>query len=346
VRRGFTCPVCTQDAWEPIEEFAYERAGSGRSLLPFITRIGQRAAFIARLIWRPRPRTRIVRSSPVSAYQRLRHAVLFDAWFPGQEEVRLSTIACRSCGFACYSPRPEECDIARKYEFLKGKEPDQGGQANYGRRARRLDTVRARRVFDLCARFAGGVRLDVLDYGGGNGKLLQPFVETGHRCAIIDYNDTPIPGVLKLGNTLEESKHTGLFDVVICSHVLEHVGDPARLLSNLRTIIRPGGVLYVEVPQEIWAGIRIDADPVTHVNFFSRCSLARLLARQGYEALESAQRISHYGNAIMEVLWVVARPGTVDSTHDTKPDAPALLRPTRAYCIKKLVRLGLATLFA
>lgn len=38
------------------------------------------------------------------------------------------------------------------------------------------------------------------------------------------------------------------FDIVICSHVLEHVADPVRLLRRLRELLSPGGILIGIVP--------------------------------------------------------------------------------------------------
>jgi len=38
------------------------------------------------------------------------------------------------------------------------------------------------------------------------------------------------------------------YDIVICSHVLEHLRDPEAVAKSLLTKIREGGTLYVEVP--------------------------------------------------------------------------------------------------
>jgi SAM-dependent methyltransferase len=38
------------------------------------------------------------------------------------------------------------------------------------------------------------------------------------------------------------------FDAVLCSHVLEHVGDDRRALSEIRRVLRPGGLALLLVP--------------------------------------------------------------------------------------------------
>lgn len=44
----------------------------------------------------------------------------------------------------------------------------------------------------------------------------------------------------------------GVFDVVICNQVYEHVADPARLIRNLGRVIRPGGCCYFAGPNLLW----------------------------------------------------------------------------------------------
>ena len=77
----------------------------------------------------------------------------------------------------------------------------------------------------------------------------------------------PIKGAKKLGNNINDARIEKKFDIVICSHVLEHVSDLSNLVTKLKKQLKSNGIIYAEVPQEIWAGLRIDADPVTHVNF-------------------------------------------------------------------------------
>ncbi len=47
------------------------------------------------------------------------------------------------------------------------------------------------------------------------------------------------------------SMRSAQFDAVICHHVLEHVTDPWRVISEMRRLLVPDGVLVLHVPYEI-----------------------------------------------------------------------------------------------
>src|SRR5438132_9052355 len=39
------------------------------------------------------------------------------------------------------------------------------------------------------------------------------------------------------------------FDAVLCTQVLEHVRDPGRVLTEFARVLKPGGSLYLTIPQ-------------------------------------------------------------------------------------------------
>lgn len=45
--------------------------------------------------------------------------------------------------------------------------------------------------------------LSVLDFGGGDGSMMQPFLDAGCECDLIDYASTQSRGIRKVSNTLE-----------------------------------------------------------------------------------------------------------------------------------------------
>jgi hypothetical protein len=63
--------------------------------------------------------------------------------------------------------------------------------------------------------------------------------------------------------------------------VLEHVADPLKIVQTLSGHLAEDGMLYIEVPMEIWRRAPLQEEPVTHVNFFTPGSLRYKLWRAG-----------------------------------------------------------------
>ena len=82
----------------------------------------------------------------------------------------------------------------------------------------------------------------------------------------------------------------GAFDLVLCAETIEHVRDVQLFLSEVRRVLRPGGVLAVTTPANRLVGRR--PDPLSpHLRFFTRGSLRSLLRELGFE-VESLKRRS------------------------------------------------------
>ena len=73
--------------------------------------------------------------------------------------------------------------------------------------------------------------IEGIDYSEGTLKQLQ---SRGFNVSISSVEDKIYPG--------------GRFDVIIGMHVLEHVQDPNRFISEVHRILSPGGLIYFQVP--------------------------------------------------------------------------------------------------
>ena len=79
----------------------------------------------------------------------------------------------------------------------------------------------------------------------------------------------------------------GAFDCVVVGDVIEHLPDPGSALDRIFALLRPGAILYLALPDAGSAvarrlGARWWSVLPTHVQYFTRTSLARLLANHGF----------------------------------------------------------------
>ncbi len=91
----------------------------------------------------------------------------------------------------------------------------------------------------------------VVDYGGGDGALIGDL--SASRKISFDPSGTPGCGGIEI--IADRASLPTQVDLVICAQVLEHVSDPNALLEEMISLLKPGGFLYLEVPDQIWRGL-------------------------------------------------------------------------------------------
>ena len=242
-----------------------------------------------------------------SSYDARRLRVLFEVWFPGRTTVELLNCVCAHCGFVTNLPRVEPHDIDAKYQFL-----EESGQDYGAGEPEEIVTRRSRRLLNHCRPYlCPGAR--VLDFGGGDGRLMEAFADDGYSCSLIDYNQNPRGIVQRLGSTIEEVPIAAEFQLAICNHVIEHVADPVATLRSVSKLLKADGFIFVEVPMEIWKRPPLLSEPVTHVNFFVPGSLRRTLEEAGLRVLEC--RLTSYLHPSGRILPAVIAVGRKTRDH-------------------------------
>lgn len=99
-----------------------------------------------------------------------------------------------------------------------------------------------------------------LDVGCAMGVMTEYLAESALRVDMLDGSETYIEAarnrferdnVRFFCSLFEEFVPDGAYDVVACSHVLEHVIDPVDLLRRMKSWLAPGGVLIACVPNAL-----------------------------------------------------------------------------------------------
>ena len=99
------------------------------------------------------------------------------------------------------------------------------------------------------------------------------------------------PHVTAIGDIVDLPFANGSFDVVICIHVLEHIRDDAKAISELYRVLRPGGWALVSVPLLLDRPTREDpsvTDPAERERLFGEPSHVRYYGMDLTDRLRNA----------------------------------------------------------
>jgi 2-polyprenyl-3-methyl-5-hydroxy-6-metoxy-1,4-benzoquinol methylase len=208
-------------------------------------------------------------------------------------------IDCRECGFAHLWPKPTAEELADYYNksFYETHSPTDWAEKEEREQpyweieySDRLSTFS-----DLLGRPAG----KLLDVGCGGGWLLSFAKERGWDVLGIEPSRwmweracKRSPVLLGVFPGVDVSAHAP-FDVVHLKLVMEHVSDALEVLQAANQVLRPGGFVVVQVPNDfnplqLASQKLLNKDPwwvvhPVHVNYFNFDSLERVLRRCGFE---------------------------------------------------------------
>ncbi len=134
----------------------------------------------------------------------------------------------------------------------------------------------------------------LLDVGCGSGRFLARAKKAGWRTFGCDPDPSARAAATGCGAEVRNGSaevwldQAGTFDAVTLSHVLEHVPEPVSTLKILCTLLRPGGFLYLDLPNisslgheffgSYWRGLEVPR----HLSLPNRMQLHRTLLEVGF----------------------------------------------------------------
>jgi SAM-dependent methyltransferase len=266
---------------------------------------------------------------------------LRDRLFEAPGEWSFSRCPNRTCGLVWLDPMPVEEDLGKAYAgcYTHTAPPDNGvyrmrqalkrGYAGlaygYSDRVGLLSRVlalpllafpAARRQIEY-AWLMGlwGERVGrLLEIGCGGGAFLAGMRDLGWEVDGVGGDEKVVAsadarfGLKVRAGSLESAVFPDdSFDAVALSHMIEHVHDPIRLLSECRRVLKPGGRLVLLTPNVESVGHRefraswISLDPPRHLHLFSLASLGTAAIRAGLR-VESLRTTARWA---MD-LWVIS----------------------------------------
>jgi 2-polyprenyl-3-methyl-5-hydroxy-6-metoxy-1,4-benzoquinol methylase len=216
--------------------------------------------------------------------------------------VQCAVVICRGCGLVRTDPRPTASTYdqyyAAEYYSLEYDQREPGEAFFLAQRER------GRGIFAFLAR-AGSLPAPggrVLEVGCSSGGILHAFRERGYAVRGVDTSEAFTAygrsrhGLDLAVGTLAQVAADWRPDLVIYSHTLEHVLDPAAELAAVRALLAPAGLLYVQVPgikalRRAYRMSFLAYIQFAHVHHFSLATLTNLLAKHAFDRVAGDETV-------------------------------------------------------
>ncbi len=237
---------------------------------------------------------------------------------------------CENCELSFFNPRLEPDEEGRLYRNYRSAEYQRSRYAHepwyteaLNRQLEHDEQVVQWRASLISSLIGDRHVTRVLDFGGNGGQFVSRL--SVRDKFVFDISGVPVvAGVTAITDFARCAEHC--YDLITCTHVLEHVGSPAMAMLQIAELSRTGTLLYLEVPDEApfapitrlreaahvcltrtrdaFAIIRPGMLRIMHehVNYFTPRSLQVLAERAGFRVLQSAGfRVE--GALPSSVLW-------------------------------------------
>ncbi|HAZ29627.1 TPA: hypothetical protein DCY43_02660 [candidate division WWE3 bacterium] len=199
-------------------------------------------------------------------------------------------IECASCKFV---RAKDDYFLANFDEVYSDKYYQRGDYFNYEEEEKALKKNFTDRLHKISAYVASG---NLLDVGCGYGYFLE-LARTRYKAAGVERNHQTAEKVAKrldleiFGGDFLEYTGPKKFDIITAFDVIEHVLNPKEFVAKCNTLTQTNGLLIIETGdiESVLARVQRDKwrliNPPEHLNYFSRKTLAALLASTSYEVL-------------------------------------------------------------
>jgi len=224
------------------------------------------------------------------------------------EKDHMRIVRCAACDLVYVSPTFDEAHYKTVYRSAEYQEIVRDlGISSHEYRVQRFGRERV----DIMARHLGAERPRLLDVGCSTGFVVEAARERGWDAVGLDLN----PSAVEYGKSrgldlrtvgLEDAGfEPGGFDAVCLFDVLEHLIDPIPTLRACVRLLRPGGIVFLYVPNYDSASRLLmgkDAHfiwPTHHLNYYTPATIRDLLRREGLRT----EYLATEGLDFVDYLW-------------------------------------------
>ena len=210
----------------------------------------------------------------------------------------LQTVICSYCGLIYINPRPTEAEMSSFYKnnYRNFYESVEVPTEDYIKNGPFIP--RAKFVFSVLKPYLND-GTTILDVGCAEGtflKLVESYNSSINTFGIEpsegfgNYAKNQLKGSVFIGNYQEFSalNKKNSYDVIITTHVLEHILNPNEFLKTLKGFMHKDSILYIEVPNIMSDKLKgIGAIHIGHVLSLDIDTLRILLQKNDLEIIDT-----------------------------------------------------------
>ncbi len=155
------------------------------------------------------------------------------------------------------------------------------------------NVLKAKIVFPKCDYY--GLDITIYDYKGAGYDLMKHF----YKIDLLSGNLSEVPD--------------NFFDIIMCTHVLEHITNGLDIVAELTKKVKPNGRLYIEFPSV--RTLSLPSIPATfnfcdddsHIRIYSIQEIANILLAKNFKVIRAGKRRDIFRILLMPVYYVVDR---------------------------------------
>ena len=215
--------------------------------------------------------------------------------------VPISQVICKICGLLYLNPRMNQESYDDFYDkYYRALYSSTFNPAKLKKES--WMNYREDNILRLLGNILNTEKLNILEVGCGDGKVLERLKSYGHDVMGIDLDSNCVNIAKEKGLNVIHAHTTDLieeysskFDLIITIHVVEHFLNTEEELGNIRKLLKPDGQFYIEVP-----GIKNTSYGYNflfmfqnaHTFYFNLCTLTNVMNRNQFELVKGSEYIT------------------------------------------------------
>jgi len=214
-----------------------------------------------------------------------------------------SFVKCKHCGLVQRNPQPDKNEILARYsstygnDYLSYELENEAAFLNLQQLALKdAGFSKLEKTLFTAKQLRADSAQSILDIGCATGALLAALRDKGWRVTGVEISPSAVYAKnerkLDVRNVpLEENNFSdNSFDVILASHLIEHLNEPKTFLEETYRILKENGSIFITTPdisgfQSRLFGSRWRSAIFDHLYLFSRRTLSKMLKTVGFKVV-------------------------------------------------------------